>query len=212
MESIKYTLIGDGSSDKVLLNIIRWVFNDLYPTLPIKDTFADFSKISNPPKKNDILHQYDFASNYYPFDILFYHRDSEKLTKTIIEERKNEIYSKLEPTKKKNVICVIPKSMMETWLLINEKAIKEAAGNRNYKRDIKLPKINTLENIKDTKKILHDELKAANGNNRKFNVHKAVHLVSEYIEDYSPLRNLEAFQIMESELKEKVNHLLSLNN
>ncbi len=42
---LKFTLIGDGTSDKVLINIIKWLLDDLYPTIPIRIEFADFWEI-----------------------------------------------------------------------------------------------------------------------------------------------------------------------
>lgn len=39
---LKFTLIADGSSDAVLLNIVKWLLDDLYPTLPNEGQFADF--------------------------------------------------------------------------------------------------------------------------------------------------------------------------
>jgi hypothetical protein len=59
---------------------------------------------------------------------------------------------------------------------------------------------------------LHDLLKKASGlkgrNLKRFNVDKAVHLVVENIEDFSPLRKLEAFKIFETDLKSKMDHFL----
>ncbi|MCE2963546.1 MAG: hypothetical protein ACK5UE_01450 [Chitinophagales bacterium] len=202
---LRYTLVGDGRSDIVLLNIINWLLNDLYPKLPTNFAFADFSNLKNPPNKSDVERQLKFAELYYPFDILFYHRDAEINKRDIIFERKNEVFSKLTLEYKERVICIVPKIMMETWLLISEDALKMAAGNRQYSEKIYIPPLGKLENIKYTKGLLHQELKKINGCKRKFNPYKAAHLVAEYIEDYSPLRNLDAFNEFEKDLIEKVN-------
>ena len=100
---------------------------------------------------------------------------------------------------------------MEAWLLIDIEAIKKAAVNRNYPGPINFPPINNLEKENQPKNILHDLLKEASGlksrNLKKFNPDKAVHLVAENIEDFSPLRNLNAFQAFERNLIEVVNNL-----
>ena len=75
MNEITYTLIADGSSDKVFLRIIKWCLDDLYPKLPTKEQYADFRTLRNPPRAGDVLGQIKYAENYYPFDICFYHRD-----------------------------------------------------------------------------------------------------------------------------------------
>lgn len=77
MNEITYTLIADGSSDKVFLRIIKWCLDDLYPKLPTKEQYADFRTLRNPPRAGDVLGQIKYAENYYPFDICFYHRDAE---------------------------------------------------------------------------------------------------------------------------------------
>ena len=101
---------------------------------------------------------------------------------------------------------------METWLLISEDALKKASGNRNYKGNINLPPINQLEKNQDPKSLLHTILKNCSGLKTrrldKFNVHQAVHLVAEYIEDYSPLRQLYSFQKFENDLIVEVNKII----
>lgn len=117
--------------------------------------------------------------------------------------------------KRKKVICIVPIKMMETWLLINQEAIKKASGNRNFKEIMNLPTINKLESFNNPKEELHNLLKKYSGLTgrrlSKFNVHQAVHFVAEYIEDFSILRNLKAFQIFESDLKQTVDIFINEN-
>ena len=54
MNEITYTLIADGSSDKVFLRIIKWCLDDLYPKLPTKEQYADFRTLRNPPRAGDV--------------------------------------------------------------------------------------------------------------------------------------------------------------
>lgn len=205
MKELRFTLIGDGSSDKALVNIIKWLLGDLYPHLPIYGQYADFRKLPNPPVNGDVLAQVESAQRYYTFDILFYHRDAESNKKNIVQVRKAEVLSQITSEHSSKTVCVVPVVMMETWLLISESAIKKAAGNRNYKGVINLPSPTTLENIKEPKDILHDYLKEVSGlkkrNLKNFNVHQAVHLVAENINDFSLLRHLESFKVFEADLK-----------
>ncbi len=213
MKELKYTLIADGSSDKTLLRIIKWSLDNLYPRMSNEGNFADFRNIPNPPKnlKNKIKE----AIKYYPFDILFIHRDAEKTDISILEQRITEIKENLNENEIGKTIFIVPIKMMETWLLIDADAIKKAAGNRNFSNNIILPLIKNLEKEKEPKKLLHKILKETSGlkgrNLKKFNTDKAVHLVAENIEDYSPLRQLEAFKAFEAQLVIRINQFLEIS-
>lgn len=211
MNELKYTLIADGSSDAVLLKVIKWSLDDLYPQLTCEGSFADFRIIPNPPK--GISEKVMKARLYYPYNILFIHRDAESTTNSrMIDQRRQEIRDQLDEADRGKTICVVPIKMMETWLLINEEAIKKAAGNRNYNGNIDLPLLRNLERENQPKERLHSLLKNASGvKNRRlknFNVDQRIHLVADYIEDFSPLRNLVAFQAFENELKKVVDKYL----
>lgn len=210
MKDLKYTLIADGSSDKTLIRIIKWLLDDLYPKLPNQGIFADFRGLPDPPKT---LHdKFKAAQTYYPFDIVFIHRDAESTNTDSIKLRLNEIEKEIGETNFKNTVCLIPVKMMETWLLIDKDAIKRAAGNRNHSGEINLPTTKKLEKESQPKKLLHDLLIDASGlkgrNLKKFNVNKAVHLVSENISDFSQLRELVAFNIFETNLQSVVSRFL----
>jgi len=210
METLRYTLIADGSSDKTLLRIIKWLLNDLYEKLPTDGALADFRSLPNPPKTlSDKLIK---AKQYYPFDILFVHRDAESNNNKIIEKRISEVKKQIGSVEFERTVCIVPVKMMETWLLINSEAIKKAAGNRNFPGTLNLPSLKKLEAESQPKELLHNILAQASGlkgrNLEKFNKNRAVHLVAEYIQDYNLLRQLHAFQIFETELKQKIDLLL----
>lgn len=211
MKTLNYTLIADGSSDKTLLRVIKWTLDDLFSNLPNEGVFADFRIFPSPPK--NLKDKIRLASKLFPFDILFVHRDAEKTDLGMIAQRKIEIENDLIPGLLEKAVCVIPVKMMETWLLIEKNAIKRAAGNRNFKGAIRLPKISRLEKESQPKLLLHQILKEVSGlkgrNINRFNPEAAVHLVAEYIEDYSPLRNLDSFLAFEKDLKNAVDNYLS---
>jgi len=210
MKELKYTLIADGSSDKTLLKIIKWSLDNLYPTLPNEGSFADFRILPTPPKRLD--EKVKVANLYYPFDVVFIHRDAETTNPKIIEQRYKEIFNELDDELYPKIVCVIPIKMMETWLMIDPYAIKTAAGNRNYEGKIELPSLKNLEKENQPKVTLHELLRMASGlksrNLKKFNPDKAVHLVAENIEDFSSLRNLVAFKAFETDLKRVVDNYI----
>lgn len=92
--------------------------------------------------------------------------------------------------------------------MIDEAAIKTAAGNRRYASELELPPVNRLEEIPDPKNLLNDLLRQASDLNRRrqrsFRVAKHARLVTEFIEDFSPLRQLSAFAALEEEVSSAV--------
>lgn len=213
MSKLTYTLIGDGSSDMALMNIIRWLIDDLYPELPVKEQFADFRLLPNPPRRGDIENQIRFAREFYPFDMLIYHRDAERSTNQIIEERKGEIFGSItDEVLAEKVVCIVPIVMMESWLLFDATAIKKAAENKNYAGRIELPPMNRVETIRDSKTQLHNLLREVSCKKKRslkeFNVHRAVHLVAENITDFSPLRQLHSFQNFENDLRNCIDKII----
>lgn len=186
-----------------------------YPQLPIKGYWVDFRAI--PKKVETISEKLALAKQLYQFDVIFYHRDAETTDIKILDQRKREIREGIndEGTNEKT-ICVIPIKMMESWLLFDTDAIKKAAGNRHYKGLLELPQIKRIEQEKQPKELLHKLLKTASGlkgrNLHKFNPHFATHLVADNITDFSPLRQLKAFQVFEQDLKTVIDRFVNSRN
>ena len=204
---LTFTLIGDGSSDKALINIIKWLLNDKYPKLSIVSQFADFRGYRNPPRRSDILAQIEFARIYFPFDMIIYHRDAEQTDRNFIDIRKREIFdSIIDNEMAGKIVSIVPIVMMESWLLFDEASIKKVAENKNYSNKIDLPALSQIEEIRDSKNRLHELLKTVSCKKKRslknFNVKKAVHLVADNITDFSPLRNLYSFRCFERDLDE----------
>lgn len=209
MKRLAYTLIGDGSSDEALMNIVQWLINDIFPDLDTKGQFADFRHYRNPPSKGDINGQIVWAHKYYPFDILIYHRDAERNTAHIIDQRKQEILGGISSLSiKDKTVCLVPVVMMESWLLFDELAIKKAAENKYYSSPLALPPIHKVESLPDPKKYLQELLKTVSckkkRNLKQFNTNRAIQLIAENIQDFSPLRSLQSFQVFEQDIKTSI--------
>jgi hypothetical protein len=200
-ERISYTLVTDGSSDLSLLqDIIHWVIRHAAECgLQLEAQYADFRSLHKPPETlSDRLRE---AVRIFPCDILFVHRDAERQTR---ESRVVEIAEALHDAGIDEInVPVVPVRMTEAWLLISEPAIRRAAGNPNGRSPLDMPKLNGLEGLTDPKDMLHSLLVAASEKHgrrlkafrRDINWH--VHRVADYIDDYSQLECLPAFQIFE---------------
>jgi hypothetical protein len=104
--------------------------------------------------------------------------------------------------------------MQEAWLLFNEAAIRYAAGNRSERQLLTIPPLKEVETLPNPKEVLHNLLRQASGREgrklKKFNPHKASRRVVEYIQDFSHLRKLSAFQRLEADVSKFVlNYLRS---
>jgi len=212
MKSLNITLVTEGTSDVALIPHIRWLLRQNGIENPIEAVWADLRHLPRRIETKRLINKIPLALELYPCDILFVHRDSDNRP---VEERETEILTaieNIEGNKPNYFICVVPVKETEAWLLFNENAIRRAAGNHNGNEQLKLPRLRDIENLTDPKKLLNDKLKIASGRKgrrlAKFNVAHSVILISEYIEDFSPLRNLSA----DNKLEEKIKELISKIN
>ena len=195
MKRLRYTLVADGPSDRSLIPILTWLLRKSCGPRPIHGEFADLRRLPNPPRT--LAERIDRGLELYPCDLLFVHRDAERAN---VEDRMAEIVRALRKTKAAPlpVICVIPVRMQEAWLLIDEAALRHAAGNPNGREPLNLPSVGTLEALPDPKDTLHDLLRRASGLRGRrlasFNERLSGHRVAEMIEDFRPLYRLTAFQ------------------
>jgi hypothetical protein len=200
MKEIRYTLITDGSSDRALMPILTWLLIELGVNIPIQPTWADFRRLHNPPKKLEDRIQKAIA--LYPCDLLFVHRDAEKESR---QKRVSEIHQAVNLIKEDvtfPVVCVIPVKMTEAWLLIDEKAIREAAGNPKGSQPLNLPKPSKTEELSDPKEILKGLLETARGHAPRRQQTVSITRIAELIDDFQPLKQLPAFRQLESELRD----------
>ena len=202
---LTYTLLSDGSSDRSLLPILTWLMESLGVNDAIQSQWADLRVMKRAPKS--LSERICSAVRLYPSDLLFIHRDAENET---LQTRSDEIRQGLQAAIACNcvcppAICVVPVRMQEAWLLFSEESIRRAAGNPNDRIHLEIPALNEVERIPDPKGILYGLLKQASGlrgrHLKQFRENAAAIRVADYIDDFSPLRKLSSFAILESELQ-----------
>ena len=203
MSDLRYTLLSDGSSDQALMPILSWLVHEHLADYAIQSEWSDLRRLPDPPKS--LIERIEMSLELYPCDLLFVHRDAERAP---LEERVQEIRNAVEgmptPLSMPPAVCVVPVRMQEAWLLFDEDAIREAAGNPKGKQRLELPPIEQLERLPDPKSILHGMLRSASGRTgrrmKKLPISTIVRRVPECILDFSPLRSLPAFRALESEI------------
>ena len=198
---LTFTLLSDGSSDRALLPILRWLLLQ-NSSLDFSDQWADLRSLRRPSKLLSERIQTTLA--LYPCDLLFIHRDAEGESR---ESRVMEIREHLqEADSQQTAICVVPVRMQETWLLFDQAALRSAADNPKGRMSLELPPLKRLEEVPDPKNLLWSLLATASGLRpgrlRRFDPGPRIHRLADLIEDFSPLRGLSAFQALEEDLRQ----------
>ena len=203
MRELTFTLLADGPSDAALIPILRWSLRQRMQLTTIQSEWADLRRLPNPPR--DLPGRILEALKLYPCDVLFVHRDAENQNPDLryreIEEAMERVAADIG---RKCYVCVVPVRMQDAWLLINQSAIRRAAGNPNGTKALALPDVSKIESIPSPKKRLLQLLKDASelrGRRlKKFRPTKHVHLIAANISDFSLLRQLPAFQRLEADI------------
>ncbi len=201
MEFLRFTLVSDGSSDRCLMPILEWLLREVGHVKSVDARWADFSSVAKP---RGLAERLDRALRLYPCDVLFVHRDAEKQEPELREQEVAEALSTVSAAEVTPAVCVVPVRMQEAWLLFDESAIRNAAGNPNGRDDLAMPKLSDIEAIPDPKLLLHELLRKACGLSgrrlKKFAAAKAALLVTQYATEFSKLRALQAFQRLERDV------------
>jgi hypothetical protein len=209
MKELRYILLADGSSDQALIPILEWLLQQ-HGVEPRKDReYVDLGRFRLPPNPKLVDKIRVIVDYYDDFDLLFIHRDAEKEPR---EKRVQEIKNAIANVKNPPLyVCVIPVRMQEAWLLFDEAAIRSAAGNPVGREPIKLPPLKTIEHEPNPKEILHEALCKASGRTgrrlKEFRFGPATKRLTELITDFSPLRILSAFEMLEQEITVAIRHL-----
>lgn len=189
MSTRQFTLLSDGTSDRVLVPILQWMLMQHHPRCDWIGQCAELQGLRNPPKS--LSDRIKAAHEFFPSDLLFVHRDAERESP---KSRREEIESAVATDSAISDLAwtpVIPVRMTEAWLLISEEAIRSAAGNPNGRIALSLPAISSLERVPDPKATLESLLVTAcelSGRRKKkfrFPVHRA--RVPNFVHDWTPL-------------------------
>lgn len=206
--SFAFTLLSDGSSDRALLPVLRRLLEEHLPGVALEAQWADLRPLRQPPKA--LPDRLRTALALYPCRLLFVHRDAEGQgwRDRTLQIRKAVEGARLSGTQLPPVVSAVPVRMLEAWLLVDEAAIRRAAGNPHGTEPLDLPKVDALELLADPKAVLHDALRAACGlsgvRRKRFPVHARSYRVAELIPDLAPLRRLDAFRRMEADLEKAI--------
>jgi hypothetical protein len=189
-------LLGEGSSDRALVQPLRWLLGQLTPA----DHAVDWIDTSRLNKPKGLAARIQAALAVAPCDLLFVHRDADKEGP---EPRRSEIAEAVAG--RIPHVAVIPVRTMEAWLLIDETALRWAAGRPSGREPLELPPLARLEGLAAPKELLSQVLRTAHGGKGRraahFDESVARKRLADLIEDWSPLLTLPAFQRLEADTR-----------
>lgn len=205
MYDLTYTLLSEGTTDQALIPIIDWALSEKYPHIAFTPSYADLSLLTKKPET--LADKIREAVRLYPCHVLFIHRDTDK-------QEAQERYEEIENAYRESglnaeefpYVRIVPKKMTEAWLLIDEMAIRKAAGKPNGRVRLDMPHLHELEGIPDPKARMYDLLRvASDATGRRAdklkktgaNIRNLAQMIKEN-GGFEPLRNLSAFQDFES--------------
>ena len=200
--SLVYTLLADGTSDQMLIPVINWQLDQLGVSFE-----SQMAKLPIEPLESRLSK----AMDLYPCDLLIIHRDAERES---LATRQNEIRLVLEAQREKvPTVCLVPVRMSEAWLLIDEIALRRAAGNPHGRVRLTMPNRRDLENLTDPKSTLVELLERASELSgrrlKKFHPHAKILRLAELIDNFAALTTLPAYLAFQQSLSEA---LLELGN
>lgn len=207
--NIRFTLIAEGTSDLALLPIIQGLIRADSRVGETEAFFANETRLPQP--RAGLAARIRCALDRYPAEILIVHRDADR---EAWADRREEIMKALSEVASSTVaVPIVPVRMTEAWLLTDENAIRRASGSPRGTVPLELPRPRAIENCPDPKQLLRAvlrraaDLPASGRRAQKFDDAAAVQRIAEFMEDYTPLRQLSAFVEFERELKQVLNRL-----
>jgi len=152
--------IAEGTSDGPLADLVATLCAERGLLLDI--TIPDFSLLQDKVKK-DPGSRLSASRELMgaEVDVVIIHRDTDN---TDTAKRLAEMHEAMAADGRTvPLIPVIPVRMTEAWSLLDEAAIRSAAGNPNGRNSLTLPKPNRVESIADPKQLLREVLLEASG-------------------------------------------------
>lgn len=210
---LNFTLVADGPSDRALIPILEWALGRRLGATPIEGEYADLAELlPQPPKRLSL--RIAKSIELYPCELLFVHRDAEGESFSKRRQEIQDAIGEIPAETYRPWVGVVPVRMQEAWLLIDAEALQKAADGSGRWLPA-LPPIKQLEKLPDPKQTLYDLMQKANGaRGRKLKKFKQElgrrrQRIAEIIDDFSPLRQLPAFQRLEQDIQHVLKHIVS---
>jgi len=202
MKILRFTLVAEGTSDRVLIPILRWMLLRHHLNFEWMGQFADLHELPKPPRT--LPQKIATASELFPADVIFIHRDSDREAPSNRRKEIADAIGSLSTSPARHWVPVIPVRMTEAWLLVSESALRGASGNPNGRDPLQLPAWQDLEKIPDPKIILQTLLVEASGlsgrRRKKFNFSAQRARIPDFLEAWETLLRLPSAKRLDDEI------------
>src|SRR3954447_426841 len=138
MAELRFSLIGEGSSDRSLLFIIRWLLGQHVSGVEITGTWPEAGERT---AGRDLAEWIVECAKAARSHLLFVHRDADNAGRAArVVEIEGAVATALRWLPVLPIVLpVVPVRMIEAWLLTDERALKGAAGNPNERAQLPMP-------------------------------------------------------------------------
>ena len=202
MTTLRFTLVAEGTSDRVLIPILRWMLLRHHPGFEWMGQTADLHELPRPPRL--LPQKIATASELFPADVIFIHRDSDRESPSNRRREISDAIDSLRESPARHWVPVIPVRMTEAWLLVSESALRSASGNPNGRIPLQLPPWRDLETIPDPKVVLQNLLVSASGlsgrRRKKINFSAQRARIPDFFEDWETLLSLSSAKTLYDEI------------
>jgi Domain of unknown function (DUF4276) len=202
MRTLRFTLLAEGTSDRVLLPILSWMLLRHHRDFQWIGVSANLRDLPSPPRT--LAEKITATCDLFPADVIFIHRDADRHQPSDRRQEIEEAIKSLSGSPVPRWVPVIPVRMTEAWLLVSEHAIRSAAGNPRGSHSLDLPPLGRLESIPDPKELLKNLLTDASGltnrRKKKFNHAAARARIPDFLEDWNWLLRLPSAKRLDDEI------------
>ncbi|ALO93491.1 hypothetical protein SHL15_2336 [Streptomyces hygroscopicus subsp. limoneus] len=210
--TVRALYLCEGSSDTGLSDHIKEIGAEMGREILV--TPPDLDRLPDKPGhsvRDKLRAAQRLSDEWQVYDLVVIHRDSDgnppERRRTEIAEAVTEVCPGLVH------VPVIPVRMLEAWLLLNQQAIREVAGNPNGKVALDLPKATRAESVPDPKALLKQAIATASEDKgrrleklqKRFPENRARLL--QMLDRAGPVQQLASWQAFTQDLREALNSL-----
>jgi hypothetical protein len=150
--------VGEGSSDRPLADLVKLLFLDRGVLLNLSS--PDFAQLrDHVGSRLDQKMSVGLSLMGESPDVVIVHRDTDNRDRTVRYDEMLRAYENAKPAD--HMVPIIPVRMTEAWLLLDEAAIREVAGNPNGRNPLGLPRGVSVERNSNPKQLLEQAILAA---------------------------------------------------
>jgi len=157
LDKVYFIFIGEGSSDNGLIshleNLCLFCGASEAAGVPLEYTLIPERLLEDKTVKSKVECALALEPNA---NLIFVHRDSDSRDSSARYQEINQALEELNHPRAH--VAVVPVQETEAWLLADQQAIRDKAGNPNGINQLNIPKINSIERLANPKELLSQAL------------------------------------------------------